>query len=536
MILRKPYAFLIKNFRLIHTIMTLCMIYLAYKNYLIFDYLRKFLDSGMPITSRDLTGDFFNSYMFILPWIIIVITIILLAVMIKKKKPKTLYIINIISFVAVIAINNYVYNTLQYMETNIITTQSGRLVMDFSLISTVAIVAMLIFSFIRSVGFDIKKFDFNKDLMELEIEEKDREEFEVNVNVETNVIQRGINRNKRFARYVYIENKYLINTIAIIVVATIAFFTYFNINIYNTDYNEGDVFFTNDFEMGITNSYLTSKNYRGEEATNNELLVIELYIRGIFPDEEVNLAKMELLIDDEKYFPLESRYKAQLLDLGDVYCQEKLSDKEFSKYLLVYEIPKSSKKDARVIRYINGFKISENKLNPKYIKIKLNPSDLDDKEKIKEMEFDNKQVVNDDNLKNTTMNFLSLDLAAEFKNDYKFCVVPQECYPSTEYVQPSLNTNYDKALLKFKGNLQVDENVTINDFYNLYNLLDYYGKLVYKKDDKTYTLMGPFSRVIPAKHKVKDEFYIEVDKDILDATSIDLLIQARNKEYLYKIK
>ena len=536
MILRKPYAFLIKNFKLIHTIMTLCMAYLVYKNFMIFDYLRKFLDSEMLISSKDLTGELFSSYMFILPWIIIVITIILLAVMIKKKKPKTLYIINIISFIGIIIINNYLYNTLQYMETNIISAQNGRLVMDFALISTVIMAIMFIFSFIRSVGFDIKKFDFNKDLLELQIEEKDREEFEVNVNIETNVIKRGFNRNKRFARYIYIENKYLINTIAIIVLATIGFIVYFNINIYNVNYNEGDIFFTNDFQMGITNSYLTTKNYRGEVVSDNELVVIELSIRGLRPDEEINLAKMELIINDDKYFPLESSYKSQLLDLGNVYCQEELSEKEFTKYLLVYEIPKDLKDDARVIRFINGFEISNSKLNPKYIRIKINPNDLDEVEKTKSMELNADQIVNDDNLKKTSMNITSLELATEFKNVYNYCVVPQECYPSIEYIQPNLNANYDKALLKFNGSLLIDENISINNFYNLYNLLNYYGKIIYTKDNKTYTLMGPFTRIIPAKHRVSNEYYIEVDKEVLDSPSIKLQIQARNKQYEYKIK
>ena len=84
MILRKPYAILIKNFKLIHTIITICMVYLVYKTYLIYDYIRVFMKTDMLATEKDITGELFNLQMFLLPGIIIALLIILLIVMARK--------------------------------------------------------------------------------------------------------------------------------------------------------------------------------------------------------------------------------------------------------------------------------------------------------------------------------------------------------------------------------------------------------------------------------------------------------------------
>ena len=58
MIIRKPYAFLIKHFRLIHAIMTICMGYLLYRSYLIYDYIKSYMATSMLAVNEDITSSF----------------------------------------------------------------------------------------------------------------------------------------------------------------------------------------------------------------------------------------------------------------------------------------------------------------------------------------------------------------------------------------------------------------------------------------------------------------------------------------------
>ena len=52
----------------------------------------------------------------------------------------------------------------------------------------------VVFYLIRATGFDIKKFDFVRDLKYLDITEEDSEEIEVSLEFEGNVFQRNIRR------------------------------------------------------------------------------------------------------------------------------------------------------------------------------------------------------------------------------------------------------------------------------------------------------------------------------------------------------
>ena len=112
MILRKPYAFLIKHFRLIHTILVIMLCYLMYHTSLILNFLSEYINSTKIITGKDFTGELFNTWMFYLPFITIIILGILLGIMFYKKKPKVYYIYNILVMIAVLVFYNIGYNIL----------------------------------------------------------------------------------------------------------------------------------------------------------------------------------------------------------------------------------------------------------------------------------------------------------------------------------------------------------------------------------------------------------------------------------------
>ena len=55
-------------------------------------------------------------------------------------------------------------------------------------------------------------------------------------------------------------------------------------------------------------------------------------------------------------------------------------------------------------------------------------------------------------------------------------------------------------------------------------------------DGKKYTLSSGFEKVEPTKIKSGNNYYIALNKDVLDAETITLIIKIRNKTYEYKIK
>jgi len=537
MILRKPYAILIKNFKLIHTIITVCMIYLVYRSYLIYDYIRVFMQTDMLATEKDITGELFNTQMFLFPGIIMTLLIVLLVVMIRKKKPKLFYVLNIGFYGATVVIYSYLYNQLNYIETNISELKEVKLIHDIALILLAIQVISMILSFIRAVGLDIKKFDFGKDLMELDVQEEDNEEFEVSVNVETNVIKRILNKNKRFAKYIYIENKFIIDIFILLAISTIIFLSYMNLNVYNVVYNEGDTFLAGTFNMGVTKSYVTQENYRGVKMTSKDtaLLVVEVYIKAPSRNQLFNTAKAEMVVNNNTYFPTKVEYKSAIFDLGKTYYNEEIST-EFEKILLVYEIPSKDIEESMQFMYINDIEIKENKLNPKYIRVNLTPINLDEKDDVVDAKLGEAISLNKDTLGTSSLTINSFDMAKEYVLKYKYCINSKECYPSVEYLKPLVNANYNKILLKINATMTIDENIVINNIYSPYSLINYFGILVYKVDGKTYTSNNGFSKVTAYRVATNNDYYLEINENVLKADEIYLLINIRNTQYKYTIK
>ena len=66
MILRKPYALLIKNFKLIHIILSLMMIYLFYKTNAILSFLGEYIGSSQIKISSDVLYSLFDPIFIVL--------------------------------------------------------------------------------------------------------------------------------------------------------------------------------------------------------------------------------------------------------------------------------------------------------------------------------------------------------------------------------------------------------------------------------------------------------------------------------------
>lgn len=536
MIFRKPYAILIKNFKLIHTLITFCMVYLLYRGYLIYSYIQEFMQTTMLAVREDITAEFFSSWMFILPGIIIVGLLIILAVMIKKEKPFMFYIINILIYGLTIGVYVYTYNTLDYIEINIIESKDIKLCSDilFMLLSAQSI--SLILTSIRAFGFDVKKFDFGKDLVELEVSEEDAEEFEVSVNVETNVIKREFNKKLRYAKYAYLENKFLINTAVLVLLSLTFYLIYINSNIYNVNYKQGTTFRVSGFELSVTKSMITQKKYNDKIVTSNDKIyvAVELNIRAFEKWSKLNTALTLLEIDGKNYYPIDLEDDNDVLDLGVTYFYESI-DIDFEKIILVYEVPSSLKEEKMVFKYLNNLNESNNKDNPKYIRINLDPLHLDEKEEEIEVSIGNPLVLNEDLLGTTSITINSFEIKKEFVASYNFCV-ESECYKSTEYIRAPLNTINDQMILKVNASLEKDESITFGELRTAYDVLNYYGYIVYKVGEKSYKTTYGFTEVVPTKFENKKNFYISISDSVNDAEEVYLYLNVRNKVYKYKIK
>ena len=250
MIIRKPYAFLIKNFKLIHLILTGLYIYLAIKVNNILTYYNNFIAGN---ESKLNAIKYMTNYYLIAITLSIIICLIIYALMRYKKKPKLLYLILIILYLIVALIINISYKGLDTIYISVLDTKTQRLYRDLLRIIIVFQYISIVFNLVRGLGFYIKKFNFKEDISDLELDITDDEEIELTMG-NTEGLQRKLRRQLRELKYYYKENKLFINIIIIVVILILASTITVDKQIVNKTYNENEIILTDSFNINVLNT------------------------------------------------------------------------------------------------------------------------------------------------------------------------------------------------------------------------------------------------------------------------------------------
>lgn len=526
MILRRPFAFFIKHFKLFHFIMLLFMIYVMYSSSAILSYLNEYLNSTMVLINHEVITTLYSNLLFVSIFFIFLFTIVILFVMLFKKKPVKYYFFNILAYIFVVTIIIISRNTLSTLEISLVEVRTLKLIQDLVLMTILIQSITCIMTAIRATGFNIKKFDFAKDLEELDIDEKDSEEFEVSFELDNDKFLRKLNKVFRYIKYIYVENKYLFSIISALLIGIICIIIYLNQTIYNKVYKENENLTTKDFYFNIVESYVTNKDYRGNVIDKNYSFVISrVKVRTINSKNKIlSTAQIALHVNDHNIYPI-TDYRTEFSDLGISYNNDEISN-AFSEYLLVYKIPNSYVDSKMLMYYFDT--------NLKTIKVKINPNKID--EDIKENYFNlNDNISLEKSIfKNSSINIYSYELSNSFDVTYNFCI-SNECRLSHEIISPKLNTNYDKALLKITGSYNIDQNLSILKPQKLYYLLEKFGSIIYNLNGKEYTV-NQLYEILPTKTVDKNVVYLEVPRSIIDASEIKFKIKIRNMSYVYILK
>lgn len=535
MILRKPYAFLIKHFKLLHLILIMPIAYLMFRINMLLTFFSSYLKDVTVVNGKDLIGDLFNVYMFLIPFIIILFSIILFSVMRFKQKPRMFYFVSIIVSIVMLIILNMTYGNLEVMQNNIINVRTVSLVRDFLTIALILLSVMIIIFAVRATGFDIKKFNFGQDLQELEIDVEDNEEFEVNVEFNTNEINRGFRRRLRYARYVYVENKFLISIVSLIMFTVASFFIYFKMTVYDKVYKQTEVFSTTNFVMHVNNTYITDKDYKGNIITSNYLIVVDMSINKNFgKNRPLDTVSMSLDVGNNTFTPT-LKYREKIIDLGTNYI-EQLITSESNRYLIVFEVPKNIIDNEMILKYVDKIDTSRNNIKPLYVRVRLDKKYIDNDTKNIQYNIAEPIEINNAGLIGSKVVINSYEISYQFKNNYKFCISTNECFNSYEYLKPDIINNYDKTLLKIKGSSTVPQNIDETFVYNIYNFIDYFGNIKYQINGNFKSQKIRFKQVMPQKYKEKDTYYIEILKEIENADKISLEFKVRGYTYEYILK
>lgn len=524
MVLRKPYRFLIKHFRFIHLLLALMSGYLLMKTNNLINFFNAYINNSETLIGSGTSDEYFTGLMILFSIGILAGSAIILFIMKMKEKPIKFYIINIVlySFIAIIYL--YDKSIIQRMELSTLDIRTVKLTGDLTLICFLVQTLSTIILFVRAIGFNIRRFNFEQDL-KLDISESDNEEFEFDVEIDKNKLKRKFNKKIRNFKYSYHENKFLINIAILLVLVLIGLLIILNKTVFNKVYKQNTVMNVSDYSYLVTNSYVVNTDYYNNKITDNYLVVVKLKIKSIRTEiKKFETARVLLRIGKVKYNPT-TAYKDSLVDLGNTYNGNKLSN-EFKDYILVFEIPKKYISKKKIFTYSDPYN--------GVFKTKLSTKKINNKAKAK-AKLGEKLTFNTEIIKNVDFSITNFSLDNKIKSTYNFCETSNVCYDSYEYITPSLSDNYTKVLLKIEGNANFNGQ-TISNFDDLADFVRIFGTIRYKMNDEIKEMNIKIKEIVPTKSKKEGTYYFEILDEIKHSPEISIVFKIRGSEYEYVLK
>ena len=519
MILKKPYAFFIKIFRPLHFVFAICIAVLIMHQNKMLNFLNNYLYTNELVDTKNIKIEIINSLIFVLPIMLLLLSLLLFGIMYKKNKPFKFYLISIFLYIAILIINIYASSFFSAMEKTTIAIKSVKLIHDFILMTIITETILIIIYVVRAIGINFKKFDFSSDIAKFDINDTDKEEFELDIKLDFNESKRKRREKIRNLKYFYLEHKFFVNLISLslfVLILTISIFLIKNKNSHNEEKKEYSL---TDFDLIIEKSSILNTNYEGDLITDNYLIVVEAKMKSLFQSKSLFLKDFNLKIGDSMFYPT-NKYNDYLVDLGEIYKNQILTN-EYVTYLFVYEIPHKFITSDMYFRYSDKGYNFDIKLNPKNLKY---GSEKVKSEKNKEIDFNK-------SLGNIKFNINNYEINDYYKIDYEYCS-SIKCINSIEYLRPTIDENYDKTILKLDVDYTNNSKLEINSFYNL---LDSFGDLYYKIDGKWNIQYDGFEEIVSKKGK-NIYNYIGVNSAVKNAQNIKFVFNIRGLKYEYTIK
>jgi len=160
----------------------------------------------------------------------------------------------------------------------------------------------------------------------------------------------------------------------------------------------------------------------------------------------------------------------------------------------------------------------------------LKPIKLNSKQATQTKKLNDNIIVDKNNFGSTELNFIDYTLINNFEYNYELCI-KNECSEKTGVIIP--NDIINKKLLVLNYNLLIDKES------NLYKFI--------KTDDKFFNIFLTLSYNLNGDVKnikfngltntnIKNKVFMEVSKEIENATEINIIVNTRDNKYIYKLK
>ena len=305
--------------------------------------------------------------------------------------------------------------------------------------------------------------------------------------------------------------------------------------VYNVDYNENEEIIANNLSYKITNSYVVTKDLKGNILTEGKSYVIVKLTVSNKTTSNSNLVRDTYRLEDDNdmlipTFGLEN----QLSDLGKSYSPMEIKSGSTETLIVAFEVPTESVKKEYIFKIKNFNDGQFGNIESKYKDIIIKPKEIDNKESEIgkyylpiEVNFD-KSI-----LEKSSTTITSFDVDKSFKETYNYCI-KDNCSKNTNIIKPGTVGKGEVGVLRIKARTTIDDNVYIKKYVNdIADIITNFGRLEYR-------VYGKYKKTNITKinnNLSNSEYsYLEVPLELAEANKIEIILTIRGSKYTLVLK
>ena len=516
MIIRKPYAFLIKNFKRIHIFLLILSLYVGYKLIDVSRFVNKFMQTS-EYSYKDTITNHITLLMRFSVVLIIIGTVAILGLLLYKKKPWKVYLIPLVEYVSVLFVLGMIRGFFYKLGlSGDIQTTDLRMSKDLLMIFTILQIPAIGIYVMRVFGLDIKKFNFNTDKEFFELSEKDREEFEVNVNIDKESFIRTWRKFVRNAKYFYEEHTLICKIVGIILIIFIGYSAFVYIFITNKVYHQGQNYNFSGYTMQVNDVYITDKNFSGEVVSpKSKFVIANITITNHGAARTLKMEKFHIKNGNYDYVTTRKTYAHDFQDLGTTLEDVKeIKRAETLKFIIIYKVNASLRNN----RYTFFYQENSGFLRKFRIKVK-DISKINDKGVVKL----GKDMTFEMNGQEETISFDDYSISSDVDFSYRTCSSEKCIVSKNTYEAPS---GYRILTLPFSSEeIEGKKMFDISRDYSKIKYIDSEG------EEEVISFKYPFTKTALGKY-----VYSLVPEDLENAKEISIVYTIRTNRYVYKLK
>ena len=530
MIIRKPYAFMIKHFKLIHLILLVLLGFIYSNIHSINSLFTRMVTTNTTIYTG--AAGYINKTINLFIFLVLGLSL-LVHMLLKSKKKKTWIYIGTVLYMVILMIGfAYLNGRLKFVADNALEIDKISLLKDLSFILGAPCYPLFVLFLIRGLGWNISQFNFNQDIKGLELSEEDSEEIELTLSNNTYKYFRFLRRFAREMKYYILEHTFIFSGIVFLSIVSLAGV---GINFYRENLKANAinvVSMVDGVNYSVSKAYVTTRDFNGNTIKKgSKFIVLELGLRNVnYMDKVIDLDRLSISDNNISYYPTVT-YNNRFFDLGVPYEKNNyIAANDMVFRLFVFEIPEKARVNNFVLKIYGGYDVTK-KFAPIYKRFNITPRNLDTPQTEKIYRVGDKIESNVIDLNKFDITIASYEFTDTYKYQYVSCKSEDNCRTLSQVIKPQYTNISTLLVLDYKADLD-EKALFYYKFNNMRKIIENFVQIEYSTAAKFVENKVNFA----SDYNVSGKIILEVNREILKANHVNLYFNYRDKKAKLSLK